>query len=105
MATRRKSTARKSKAKRGKVRSKPRKKTVGRAASRKKKAAGKKRPAKKVAGKRVAQRRKVLQQQRRPAPVVQDTIVDVIDEPLPGVMRVTEIEEVGVKRSEEDDEE
>ena len=33
---------------------------------------------------------------RRPAPIVEDTIVDVIDEPLPGVMRVTEIEEVSV---------
>ena len=33
---------------------------------------------------------------RRPARVVEDTIVDIIDEPLPGVMRVTEIEEVSV---------
>jgi len=29
-------------------------------------------------------------------PVVENTIIDVIDEPVPGVLRVTEIEEVSV---------
>lgn len=28
--------------------------------------------------------------------MIEDTIVDVIDEPLPGVTRITEIEEVSV---------
>jgi hypothetical protein len=36
---------------------------------------------------------------------VQDTIVDIVDEPVPGVMRVTEIEEVSVTNPDGDDEE
>ena len=87
------------KSKRKKTLSKQRKKVV---ASPKKKATSKKRTIKKrtikkrtikkTTRKRVTQRKPT----RRPAPIVEDTIVDVIDEPLPGVMRVTEIEEVSV---------
>jgi hypothetical protein len=35
---------------------------------------------------------------------VRDTIVDIVDEPLPGVVRVTEIEEVRVATPDEEDE-
>jgi hypothetical protein len=31
---------------------------------------------------------------RRGAPVIEDTIIDVIDEPVPGVVRVTEYETI-----------
>ena len=47
-----------------------------------------------TARKRVSQRKPT--RSRRPARVVKDTIGDQIDEPLPGVMRVTEIAEVRV---------
>jgi hypothetical protein len=101
MANRRKTKARKTKAKGSMVRSKPRKKALARAASRKKKtAATTKRPAKKMARKHASGPKK-RQQRRRP--VVEDRIVDVIDEPFPGVVRVTEIEEVSVKESDGDD--
>jgi hypothetical protein len=97
------------KSRRSKGSPKPRKKTISRATSRKKKAVTKKRAVKKAIRKRVSQPPKARQQSRRPAPIVEDTIVDVIDEPLPGVMRVTEIEEVRVavpdEGTEEDDKE
>jgi hypothetical protein len=32
--------------------------------------------------------------QRRGVPVIEDTIIDVIDEPVPGVVRVTEYETI-----------
>jgi hypothetical protein len=35
---------------------------------------------------------------------VRDTIVDIVDEPLPGVVRVAEIEEVRVATPDEEDE-
>jgi hypothetical protein len=92
------------KSKRKETPSKQRKKVM---ASRKKKATSKKRTIKRTARKRVSQRRPT--RLRRPARVVEDTIVDIIDEPLPGVMRVTEIEEVRVavpdEGAEEDDKE
>ena len=31
---------------------------------------------------------------RQAAPVIEDTIIDVIDEPVPGVVRVTEYETI-----------
>jgi type IV secretory pathway VirB10-like protein len=92
MAGRKKQVAAKSK--RNKMRSKSGKKAVARAVSRKKKTPTKKRAKKAVARKRVPQRPQARQPSRRPAPVVEDTIVDIVDEPLPGVVRVTEIEEV-----------
>jgi sRNA-binding protein len=103
MASKKKHIA--TKVKRSKANSKPRKKAVSGAASRKKKAATKKPNIKKVARKRVPQRPKARQRSERPESVVQDTIVDIVDEPLPGVVRVTEIEEVSVATPDEDDEE
>lgn len=94
MASRNKRMAAKSK--RGKMRSKARKKAVARAAPRKKKATPKKRTIKRAVRKPVSRRPKYGQQSRRSAPVVKDTIVDVVDEPVPGIVRVTEIEEVSV---------
>jgi hypothetical protein len=38
----------------------------------------------------------------RKAPVVEDTIIDVIDEPVPGVVRVTEYETVQITTPEQD---
>jgi hypothetical protein len=95
-------SARKAKLKRGKVRSKLRKKTVKRAAP--KKAKKKRGLSKRNAS--TAKRARERRQRQLPGPTVEDTIVDVIDEPVPGVLRVTEIEEVSVTTpdSEEDDE-
>ena len=53
-----------------------------------KRAMPKKRPPKTVA--KMAPRKAP----RRGAPVIEDTIIDVIDEPVPGVVRVTEYETV-----------
>jgi hypothetical protein len=89
--------------KRGKMRSKLRKTAIARPAKRKKKTATKKRRIKTAARKRPSQRPKKPQRSRHPTPVVVDTIVDIIDEPLPGVMQVTEIEEVGVAVPEDGD--
>jgi hypothetical protein len=55
--------------------------------------------------KRATQRTRVRQTKRIPTPVVEDTVIDVVDEPIPGVMRVTEIEEVSVAVPEADDDE
>ena len=38
-------------------------------------------------------------------PVVQDEIIDVVDEPMPGVFRVTEIETTRVTLPDSDDDE
>ena len=73
---------RKKAAKRGKVRAKhARKKPT-------KRATPKKRPPKAMAKKAL---RKTPRQE---VPVVEDTIIDVIDEPIPGVVRVTEYETI-----------
>lgn len=40
---------------------------------------------------------------QEPIPVVEGEIIDVIDEPVPGIVRVTEIEEVSVAVPEPDD--
>ena len=90
MATRRKGATRKRKTKRGRVHTKPRKKAVG-AAFRKRRTVAKKRITKRTVRKRTA-------------PVVQDTIIDIVDEPLPGVVRVTEIEGVSITTPDEDEE-
>ena len=92
--------ARKQRSKRGKVSAKPaRKKAAKRTPPKKAKSRGrqvrrgalkskarKKRPSKTAT--RKAPRRAVK------TPVVEDTIIDVIDEPAPGVVRVTEYETV-----------
>ena len=38
----------------------------------------------------------------RKAPVVEDTIIDVVDEPMPGVVRVTEYETVRITTPDQD---
>jgi len=75
---------RKKASKRGKVSAKPARKKAARHAT------PKRRPRKTAAKKapRKAPRQKV--------PVVEDTIIDVIDEPVPGVVRVTEYETISV---------
>ena len=50
-----------------------------------------------------AKRRIPTLQPRTAKPVVQDTIIDVIDEPVPGVIRVTEIEEISVASPDSDE--
>jgi len=73
---------RKKASKRGKASVKPARKKAA------KRATPKKRPPKTVA--KMAPRKAP----RRGAPVIEDTIIDVIDEPVPGVVRVTEYETV-----------
>ena len=44
----------------------------------------------------VSKRIKARQPKRGATPVVEETVIDVVDEPLPGVVRLTEIEEMEV---------
>ena len=74
MATRRKVS------KRGKVSAKPTRKKAA------KRTMPKKRPSK---AKKVTKKA-----QRQGVPVIEDTIIDVVDEPVPGVVRVTEYETI-----------
>jgi hypothetical protein len=73
---------RKKASKRGKASAKPSRKKAA------KRATPKKRPRKTTA--KIAPRKAP----RRKVPVVEDTIIDVIDEPVPGVVRVTEYETI-----------
>ncbi len=73
---------RKKASKRGTTSAKPARKKAA------KRATPKKRPPKAVA--KMAPRRAPS----RGAPVIEDTIIDVIDEPVPGVVRVTEYETI-----------
>ena len=73
---------RKKASKRGKASAKPARKKAA------KRASPKKRPPKTVA--KMAPRKVP----RRGTPVIEDTVIDVIDEPLPGVVRVTEYETI-----------
>jgi hypothetical protein len=73
---------RKKASKRGKASAKPSRKKAA------KRATPKKRPRKTAA--RLAPRKALGQK----VPVVEDTIIDVIDEPVPGVVRVTEYETI-----------
>ena len=74
--------ARKKTSKRGKASAKPARKKAA------KRATPKKRPPKTLAKK--APRKAP----RQAVPVIEDTIIDVIDEPVPGVVRVTEYETI-----------
>ena len=81
---------RKKASKRGKTSAKPaRKKAV-------KRATPKKRPPKTVAkmAPRKALRKAPRKAPRQGVPVIEDTIIDVIDEPVPGVVRVREYETI-----------
>jgi hypothetical protein len=74
--------ARKKASKRARASAKPARKKAA------KRAAPKKRPPKTAA--KMAPRKAP----RRGVPVIEDTIIDVIDEPVPGVIRVTEYETI-----------
>jgi hypothetical protein len=96
MAKRRKQATTKSKGR--KTRATTRKKTVKRAVAKRAKKSARKRTTKtrrSAPSKRIQSR----QQNRAATPVVQETVVDIIDEPLPGVVRVTEIQETDVRVS------
>ncbi len=82
MAKAKKRIARKKASKRGKASVKPSRKKVA------KRATLKKRPRKTTA--KIASKKAPREQ----VPVVEDTIIDVIDEPVPGVVRVTEYETI-----------
>jgi hypothetical protein len=73
---------RKKASKRGKAKAKPARKKAS------KRATPKKRPPKSAAKKPPRKAR------RQGMPVVEDTVIDVIDEPVPGVVRVTEYETI-----------
>jgi hypothetical protein len=83
MAKARKRLATRKKAsKRGKASAKPARKKASKRATPKKRA---RKTAAKIAPRRAPKQR---------APVVEDTIIDVVDEPMPGVVRVTEYETI-----------
>jgi hypothetical protein len=86
MAKAKKRIASKKTSKRGKARVKPARTKAA------KRATPKKRPPKTVA--KMAPRKAP----RQGVPVIEDTIIDVIDEPVPGVVRVTEYERLGRRR-------
>jgi hypothetical protein len=76
----------------------------GRAAAKARKIAAKRAPPKKVKKSRSSGKKRVrAAQPKKTRPVVQDTIVDVIDEPVLGIMRVTEIEEVSITNPDNDE--
>lgn len=105
MVSRRKRvTARKAKSKAAKGRGKTRKKLVKRALAKKSKKAAKRVATKARRSRRVSERTAVGRQKQPRSPTVEDTVIDVIDEPAPGVVRVTEIEElrVGAPDADED---
>ena len=81
---------RKKASKRGKASAKPSRKKAA------KRATPKKRPRKTPA--KIAPRKAP----RQNVPVVEDTIIDVIDEPVPGVVRVTEYETIRTTTPERD---
>jgi hypothetical protein len=81
---------RKQASKRGKASAKPSRKKAA------KRATPKKRPRKTTA--KIAPRKAP----RQKVPVVEDTIIDVIDEPVPGVVRVTEYETIRTTRPKRD---
>lgn len=57
----------------------------------------------KTSKKRVSGRKRVAPQNQRMVPVVEGEIIDVVDEPMPGVVRVTEIEATRVTLPDSDD--
>lgn len=88
-------TRRTTKSKVGKRRATIRKKTVKRAVVKPTKKSAKKRTARARRG-AVSERIQARRQKRGATPVTETTIIDVVDEPLPGVVRLTEIEEMEV---------
>jgi hypothetical protein len=92
------------KTKSGKTRATMRKKTIKHAAAKRTKKTAKTR-AKKARRSPPAKRIQSRQQKPGATPVVEETVVDIIDEPLPGVVRVTEIEETDVRVPDTEDKE
>ncbi len=97
-------TRRTTKSKVAKRRATIRKKTVKRAVAKPTKKSAKKstRRARRTG---VSKRIQARRQRRGATPVVETTIIDVVDEPLPGVVRVTEIEETEVVVPDSEEEE
>ena len=55
-----------------------------------------KKPTRRARRSAISKRIQARQQKRSATPVIEETIIDVVDEPLPGVVRLTEIEEMEV---------
>ena len=81
-----------------------RKKTVKRAVAKRTKKSAKK-PTRRARRTGVSKRIQARQQKHGAAPVVKQTVIDVVDEPLPGVVRLTEIEETEVTVPDSEEEE
>lgn len=81
-----------------------RKKTVKRVAAKRIKKSAKKRTTK---TRRSAVSKRIQPRQRKhgATPMVEKTVIDVVDEPVPGVVRLTEIEEIQVAVPDSEDEE
>jgi hypothetical protein len=78
------------------------KKSIKRAMGKKSRKTGKKAVAK-TSRKRVSRSKPAIPPSRRKAtPAVETTVIDVVDEPIPGVVRVTEIEETRVISADSD---
>ncbi len=101
MASRKRQTT---KSKVGKKRATIRKKTVKRAVAKPTKKSAKK-PTRRARRTGVSKRIQARQPKRGATPVVKETIIDVVDEPLPGVVRLTEIEEMEVSVPDSEEEE
>jgi hypothetical protein len=83
---------RKAKAKVSKKRTQAGKKSIGRAVGKKSRKTAKTSTAKKLR-KRVTRRKRARPYTQEASSAVQTAVIEVVDEPIPGVMRVTEIEE------------
>ena len=99
MAKRRQAAVRRTKSKAAKKRTGPGKRPISRATGKKSRKTTKK-VAAKPSRKRVKRARR---QAAQTAPVVEREIIDVVDEPVPGVVRVTEIEATSVAAPVSDD--
>ncbi len=97
-------TSHKTKSKKKKKKTKAAKKSVKRAVSKKSRRTAKKVVAKK-SRKPVSRRKRVVSRKPELVPVVEGEIIDVVDEPVPGVVRVTEIETTRVTVPDTDDDE
>ena len=101
MASRKRRTTKSKVAKR---RATIRKKIIKRAVAKPAKKSAKK-PTRRARRTGVSKRIQTRQQKHRAAPVVEKTVIDVVDEPLPGVVRLTEIEEMEVSVPDSEEEE
>ena len=101
MASRKKRTT---KSKVGKRRATIRKKTVKRAVAKPTKKSAKK-PTRRARRSGVSKRIQARQQKHGAKPGVEETVIDVVDQPLPGVVRLTEIEEMEVSMPDSKEEE